>query len=528
MRRCRAFRLIICLLGMILFFACGKVADKPSETALPPLTETDLPTAAPQETPLPPETVVLYGREISADVEWLEFTEPVDDLLPLFDALTRFPDCRSVQIIRNYDPEKTENGLAAFERDWELLSEQFPNVAFSGQLLIGGEPSETLTSYTVPAAASLSEEIPAVVSLCPALQTLDLSETAASSEAVAKAEQDAPGVRILWTDAVYGASSSDAETLAFSGEQDADALLSYLACFPALSVIDVRDTTLSEEQGDALSDRFPSAAVRRTVTLNGKPFDSFTEEIDLSGAKIASCEAFSDSLRYFPKLRQLLMHDCSLSNEELASIRDRYPNVKVVWTVRFSRWHVSTDAIAFSTMQSGYTKNRMKTKDVQVLRYCRDLIALDLGHNAITDIEWIRELPDLQVLILANNWDIVDLTPIGSLTKLKYLELFMCHCADISPLANLSELLDVNLVITRVTDISPLLQCKKLERIWLGEKVAAQIGKEGILQLQKAFPNAEFDLVSAGSTSRGWRDHPRYEAYMTMFKTNQPVEPFLP
>ena len=179
-------------------------------------------------------------------------------------------------------------------------------------------------------------------------------------------------------------------------------------------------------------------------------------------------------------------------------------------------------------MQSGYTTNRMKTKDVEVLRYCTDLIALDLGHNAISDIEWIKALPNLQVLILANNWDLVDLTPIGSLTKLKYLELFMCHCSDISPLANLPELLDVNLIITRVKDVTPLLQCKKLERIWLGCLVTERVGEEGIRQLTDAFPNAEFDLVSSGSTKLGWREHPRYFAMRKMFEENIAVAPFLP
>lgn len=528
MRRYRAILPIICLLAMILFFACDRTATELSETEITAPPETDSSTAVPQDTPLPPETVDLYGREIPADVEWLEFTEPIDDLSPLFEALPRLSGCRSVQVIRNFDPAKTESGLAAFERDWNLLSERFPDVSFSGRLLIGGEPSETLTSYSVPAAATLSEEIPAVVSLCPALQTLDLSETTASSDAVAAAEQDAPGVRILWMDAVYGASASDTEAISFSGAQDAEALLSYLACFPALSEIDVRDTTLSEEQGAALCERFPSVAVRRAVTLNGKTFDSFVDSLDFSGAKIDSYQAFSDTLRYFPKLTQLLMHNCSLSNEDLASIRDRYPGVKVVWTVRFGKWQVQTDAVAFSTKQNGYTTYRMHTQDVQVLRYCKDLIALDLGHNDITDIGWISEIPDLQVLILAENRKLKDITPIGSLKKLKYLELFLTAIEDITPIANLPELLDVNLVITHVKDASPLLRCTKLERIWLGEKVAEQIGKEGILQLQNAFPNAEFDLVSAGSTGRGWREHPRFEAYMEMFETNLPVEPFLP
>ncbi|MBQ6235599.1 MAG: hypothetical protein IJK54_06735 [Clostridia bacterium] len=523
MRRVRAFLAVVCLLLTAAFLlACGDSTEGPASAA------TEQP-AVPAETPLPIVPVELYGQTVESDLDILVLSEPVGDLLPLSEALAQLPECRSVQLTRSFDPALSEGGLAAFEREWAELKLRYPDIAFTDTLLIGGEPSEALRAYAMPATASLSDEVRTVAALCPALETLDLSETAATSEAVAAAEQDMPGVRILWTDAVYGASASDTASLAFSGEQDPETLSAYLGCFPGLSEVDLSETTLSDEQMNAIADRCSSVVFHRTVLLNGTPWDSFTEELDLSGAQIESYEAFSDAVGRFPKLKKLALHDCSLSNEQLAALRDRYPDAGVVWTVRFDRWSVATDAIAFSTMQNSYTTNRKHTEDVQVLRYCRDLIALDLGHNDIEDIGWITELKNLQVLILADNWSLKDVTPIGTLTKLKYLELFMnIYMTDITPLANLSELVDVNLVVTGITDITPLLSCKKLERIWLGEVVVRQIGEEGVAALQNAFPNAEYDLVSAGSTKRGWREHPRYYAYMEMFETNQPVAPFLP
>ena len=520
---------MLMLLTAAFLFGCENSKAPAAETAVEqpqkPAETAAAVTAEPTETV---GTVELYGQTVSADVGILVLSEPVGDLFPLSEALAHLPDCRSVQMTRNYDPMQSEGGLAAFEREWTVLIERYPAVAFSDVLLIGGEPAETRSVYTVPAAAPLSEEIGAVVSLCPALEQLDLTETEATSEAVAAAEQDAPHVRILWTDALYGASASDAETLAFSGAQDPEVLSRYLGCFPALSEVDLVETTLSDEQMNAISDRYPAIAFHRTVLLNGTPWDSFAEELDFSHAQIDSYQAFSDAIGRFPKLKKLALHYCSLTNEEMDALRDRYPDAGVVWTVWFSHWSVAKDAVAFSTKQSGYTTNRMQTKDVQVLRYCRDLIALDLGHNDITDISWITELKNLQLLILSENRKITDITPIGSLKKLKYLELFLTHVEDISPIANLSELLDVNLIITHVSDITPLLSCKKLERIWIGESVAQRIGKEGIAALQNAFPNAEYDLESTGSTKKGWREHPRYYAYMEMFDTNQPVAPFLP
>ena len=136
-------------------------------------------------------------------------------------------------------------------------------------------------------------------------------------------------------------------------------------------------------------------------------------------------------------------------------------------------------------------------------------------------------MPDMKILILADNC-IVDIGPLAKLGKLEYIELFMTSVDDITPLGNLSDLLDVNLCFTKITDITPLLNCKKLERIWFGKDVTAQIGEEGLATLQAAFPDAQYDLVSRSSTYMGWREHPRYHAYIQMFRTNTAVEPFVP
>ncbi|MBQ4224266.1 MAG: leucine-rich repeat domain-containing protein, partial [Prevotella sp.] len=44
-------------------------------------------------------------------------------------------------------------------------------------------------------------------------------------------------------------------------------------------------------------------------------------------------------------------------------------------------------------------------------RYCTKLKGLDLGHNAITDISFIENMPHLRVLILADN-DLTDISPL--------------------------------------------------------------------------------------------------------------------
>ena len=531
MRRFRAIKLMIGIWLVLLLAACGGSVDTPSEggnsaaperTSAPAEEVVGAPTAA-VSTPAPIPTVTVFGEEVSADVDSMTLSAPVEDLSALTEALSALPACRAVELTFAVDPQKTD--LASFETARAALFEAFPNIAFSDRILVAGEPAETVETLAV----SSEEELGAALRLCPALTCLDLTNASVSRESIAAAEQDAPAMKLLWTDAVYGASASDATALAFSGDQDADALATYLACFPALSEVDLTETALSDAQKDALSERFPNAAFRRMILLNGRPTDSFAETLDFSEAKIASCEAFSDALQSFPKLKRLEMHDCSLSDAQLAAIRDRYPDIKVVWTVHVRGRRVKTDAVAFSSMQMKDNTSRITSKDADPLRYCTDLIALDLGHNNLTDIEWIRPLKNLQVLILADNRKLTDISPLKDLEKLKFIELFLTNVSDISPLADHGELLDINLCWSKVKNVSALLSCKKLERIWFGVKTANDIGKEGISALKDAFPNAQFDLESSStSTGAGWREHPRYDAYIKMFKTGKPVAPFLP
>ena len=522
MRNIRVILGILCGLVLILSVACNPSdaaqTDAAPSSVVPPAEHVP-------ETPAPAGTVELYGEAFSADISALSFASPVTDLSPLTDALGRFSRLESVTLFRNFVPAESLTGLAAFEAEWQALTDAYPDIAFSDTLLIDGAPAESLTEFAVSPAVRADAEIEAALRCCPQLETLDLTAASVSRETVADA---AKRVRVLFTDETYGASDSTAETLSFFGTQDAGTLSAYLSCFPALSEIDVKDTSLSEEQGNALCDRFPTVAVRREITLNGEPFDSFAPSLDFSGAEIASYEAFSDALQYFPALTRLEMHDCSLSNEQLATLRDRYPDVKVVWTVHMKQWSVKTDATAFSTLQYGYNTNRLRSDEAQVLQYCTDLIALDLGHNDITDLEWMRPLTNLQILILGDSKKLKNIEVLGTLPKLKYVELFMTAVEDLTPLANLSELLDINLCFTNISDPTPLLSCRKLERIWLGKKTADRIKKEGVAMLTDAFPNAEFDLVSEGSTGRGWRTHPRYYAMYSMFHGGEPVEPFLP
>ena len=526
-------QIFVCSLCLCLLLACTQapktVAAAPTLVPAP----TDAPTAAPTTVPTPtatpeptpdptPEPVSVNGQLFPSDAQAVALAGEIVDPAAIRDGLKALPALKAVTLARAVP----ETGFAAWTEAWAALAAELPGVAFTCRDLYHGAPATVVTDFAPQALPA--GELEAILAVFPNLKALDLTGLAVERALVEQAVRLAPTLCVRWNDEAFGPSASNALVLSFPEAVSAADVRAYLACFPQLREADLMATGLTEAEGNALAKAFPNLALRRMVTLNGKQLDSFTEELDLTKAQIADGAAFSDALGYFPKLKRLEMHYCSLSNEELAAIRDRYPATKVVWTVKFNKWKLRTDAVAFSTLQLAPNDNRLRSEHAQVLQYCTDLVALDLGHNNIIDIEWLRPLKKLQVLILADNSKLQNIEAIGTLTKLKYIELFMTSVDDITPLSNLPDLLDVNLCFTKITDITPLLSCTKLERIWFGKDVTAQIGEEGLATLQAAFPDAQYDLVSRSSTYMGWREHPRYHAYIQMFRTNTVVEPFVP
>jgi hypothetical protein len=79
-------------------------------------------------------------------------------------------------------------------------------------------------------------------------------------------------------------------------------------------------------------------------------------------------------------------------------------------------------------------------------KYCQHLRAADLGHNELTDLTRLGKLTELEVLILADNPNLVDASPLANLTNLHYLEFFMNHkVEDFSFLNSLTNLEELNL-----------------------------------------------------------------------------------
>ena len=104
-----------------------------------------------------------------------------------------------------------------------------------------------------------------------------------------------------------------------------------------------------------------------------------------------------------------------------------------------------------------------------------------------------------------------DITPIGELQELTYLEMFWTKCEDISPLQNCKALTDLNIsyIYCRPAKcLETLVNMPQLERLWY---CGNNLNAEQLEELQTALPDTEMYLAAHGEpTGSTWREHPHY------------------
>lgn len=264
-----------------------------------------------------------------------------------------------------------------------------------------------------------------------------------------------------------------------------------------------------------------SEAVVETVSYRGEfSCDINAEYIDMGKVRVTEMNDFIKFLQKLPNIKKVDMFNTNMYTKDIDLLAAAFPNIEFGWTMRIGDHWVRTDATAFSTLHNN-SSTMHSEKHFQYLKYCKNLLALDIGHNAVRNLNFLYDLPNLKVLILACNIELRDITPVGSLKNLEYLELFKNDIHDISCLANCTNLIDLNICFNRIKDWTPLHGLDKLERLWLynSNNWSAEypVDKQVVYALKEALPNCHVDSTSY-STLGGWREHDRYYVIYHMFK----------
>lgn len=445
--------------------------------------------------------VPLSGGAYSSDSESLTIRSLSESDIPLF---SRFPALTSV------DASECTDYAALL-----ALRETYPALDVTAFVRIGDTSVRMGAARTsLPAETPLGEILEKLPYL-PELRRVFFTDGTVSYEMQDALQSAFPDILFHWNMELLGkVYSSSTGSVTFAGRelsaQEVDTLCANLFRFPDLKRVDVTGCGLTQEQRDALR-ASTDAMVVYEMKLYGKTVLTDARELDFSNTFIGygGWTAIEDVLDEFPQLEKVVMCDCGISNEDMAALNDRHENVRFVWRVYFSEFSLRTDDTNFIAAR---VRNQFPiySNEMEVLKYCPDIQALDLGHKDITSLNFLKYVPHLKYLILAEN-DVNDISPIGELQELTYLEMFWTKCEDITPLKNCKNLTDLNISYIYCRPwkcLEVLKEMPQLERLWY---CGNNLTDEQQQELHDALPDTEMYLSQHGEpTGSTWRTHPHY------------------
>ena len=356
--------------------------------------------------------------------------------------------------------------------------------------------------------ADLEELLPQL----PQLQKLILEGTIPDATAMIQLQSQYPEIAFAFQLRIWGNNySSDTQILDLA---DTDATMEELSLviplLRDLEEVSVIGSNLTNQQALELANHYPDILVRFELPLAGKFFTTDSVEIDISGSTV-TVEEVEAILPYFRKLKKLDMSFCGISNEEMDALNQKYPDISIVWTLKIGEAKTRTDAIYFYPAEVNYYPT---SAEMEQLKYCHDMIAVDIGHTRATDCEFLWYMPNVKYLILADT-GITDITPVGNLKELIYLELFNLKIDDYSPLLNCTKLQDLN-IGTTYADPEPLSKMTWLHNLQWHRSDQNPATKEDVLKLPEQLPDTNvvlFPMKKARNIGGPWRYIPNYYVF---------------
>ena len=397
------------------------------------------------------------------------------------------------------------------------LFDKYPSKRFAYRVpLLGGRYAPDTTELDLRDCAVDTAAIEDALMLLPQVNAIDLRGVPAPASSVQELTETFPDIYFKFSCDVPQAAMTTEDTMVrVTG--DYDALMRYvdfIDYMPHLQQVDAREIELTPEQVDEVQTHENGHKVLYGITIFDKKLSSDTTELNLDGVKVGSVDAVKACIARLPNLTKVSLVDSGLTQDQCGQLFDEYPDIKFVFVIKFGKYTLRTDATAFSTQLGDGNRYGYNDRTFEPIRYCTDLMMLDLGHNGITNIENFRGLTKLRVLILADN-KITNIDPIADFKDLEFCELFLNDITDMSPLTGLDKLVDLNIFYNPVgQNYEVLKSMTQLQRLWCG---GCRLSSDMIKDLRRALPNTKINTEGRGSTGKGWRRHPHYDTLKQMY-----------
>lgn len=326
-----------------------------------------------------------------------------------------------------------------------------------------------------------------LLQLLPELKTLHLKNPEADPETVAQLRSTYPKADISWEVEIAGVSFPDD-----TKEVDLSAVLESSAA----------QTAAGTAAGTQTAAGAQTTTKTQTTTGTATGTQSTKETQSTAPAVTLNLEDLEKKMSYLSDAKQVFLGKCGLDNEELAALRERVrDSYKLVWTVQLGKKLTArTDDTTFMPVREHVYY--FLDEDAYNLRYCEDMLCVDVGHMGLTNIDFVKGMPHLQILILAHNGQLQDISPISSCKELIFLELDWSAVKDFTPLVGCTSLEDLNIGLT-YPSVEPLMQMTWLKNLWM-------VDRGGAYQLSQALPDTKIVATANATVGAGWRNLPNY------------------
>ncbi len=270
----------------------------------------------------------------------------------------------------------------------------------------------------------------------------------------------------------------------------------------------VRDLTWEDIR--SIQDAAPDAQVLYRFVFFGREFTTLDREMDLNHAQMTDQgEAVRQILPCMQNCRYLDMDFCGVSSENMAQIREAYPEMDVEWRIWFgTNCSVRTDVERILASNFDHRLTDANTTD---LKYCTKVKYLDLGHNnELHDWTFMQQMPDLEVAVLSvAGWN--DLYQFANHPKLWYLEIApIGHTYfDLEPLGTLTNLEHLCICAMGETDNWQVLKnLTKLKSLWIGAYTLQSFPEGALEELREALPDCEINTTELTGCAGTWKTNP--------------------
>jgi len=412
---------------------------------------------------------------------------------------------------------------AVYEKDLTYLDLRGTGVSLEHYETVRSQLPDCVIRYDVPfqggfypddtkelTVSSLTEAEIVLLDYLPRLQEVYAHACEDYAQLLALQERR-PDCRVHYTVTIGGtAYTEDTAELSFGKEQpDLQELRQALTWLPNMETIHFDQPEIPVAELLDLRASFPDIRFTWTKDAFGVTYSSDVTEIDLSNMYFTSLDEVEEALVWFPSLEKVIMCWCGygekdlFDNETMSAFREKMRDqYKVVWALKINYVTVRTDDTWFMPAKTGQVVTNYQ---VQNLKYCEDMVCVDLGHMAITDISFVEYMPHLKYFIVIDS-PLIYIDPISSCKELIYLELFWNQISDFTPLLGCTALQDLN-ISRNHGDPLVFKDMPWLKNLWID---GFDIRPSERPILEEALPDTYIKYCDGEMTANGWRDLQNY------------------